>query len=249
MATPRKPAYVPADGRAVLTESMSMRRQLGFTLLELLLAISILSVLTLLAWRTLDTLSKSETWTQERTQHWQGWRIALAQWQADLDALEDLAPEPAPVFDGLVIQWVRRAAPLPEDDTPGWQVVAWGLQPDAQGAPHLARWASPVLRERQALLQAWQAARLWARNPSDALRAQQTLLPAVQEWQLLYYRGGAWSNPQSSSGGGTETETTAPSGIRLLLTLPGEGAPETRQLLMDWVHPSFNRPRTDTGTP
>lgn len=232
--------------------TVSKCRQQGFTLLELILAISILSVLTLLAWRTLDTLSRTETWTQERTRHWQGWRIALAQWQTDLDALEDLAPEPAPVFDGLVIQWVRRAAPSPDDPMPGWQVVAWGLQPDAQGARRLARWTSPVLRERQALLQAWQAARLWARNPTDELRDRQTLLAAVQDWQLFYYRGGAWSNPQSSGGTGTGTDTgdaAAPSGIRLLLTLPGEGAPESRQLLMDWVHPSHHGSRTEGSTP
>lgn len=229
-----------------------MRKQRGFTLLELLLAISILSVLTLLAWRTLDTLSKTDTWTQERTEHWQGWRVALAQWQTDLDAMEDLAPEPAPVFDGLVIQWVRRAAPLPDDHAPGWQVVAWGLQPDAQGTRRLARWASPVLRERLALLQAWQAARLWARNPTEALRAQQTLLPVVDDWQLFYYRGGAWSHPQSSSGGPGNAETgdrAAPSGIRLLLTLPGAGQPQTRQLRVDWVHPSYNGPRTEGSVP
>lgn len=222
-----------------------MDRVQGFTLLELLLAISILALLSLLSWRTLDTLGKTEESTQQYSERWRQWQTALAQWQTDLDAIEPLMPPSStgstitPAFDGLVIQWTRRA-PITATTaaSPGWQVVAWSLQRDESGERHLARWASPPFFDRAALTTAWEAARVWARTPTAALQQQQTLLGATEDWQLLYFRGGAWSNPQSTGG--------SPVGIHLVLTLPGEAEPQLRQLQFDWVHPAHAVARDET---
>lgn len=221
-------------------------KQGGFTLLELLLAISILALLSLLSWRTLDTLGRTEESTQQYSEHWRQWQTALAQWQTDLDAIEPLVPPSSstgsttitPAFDGLVIQWTRRAPITTTTATsPGWQVVAWSLQRDEAGEQRLARWASPPLFDRAALTTAWEAARVWARTPTAALQQQQTLLGAAEDWQLLYFRGNAWSNPQSTG--------AAPVGIRLVLTVPGAGEPQLRQLQFDWVHPTHAGPRDE----
>ena len=66
------------------------------------------------------------------------------------------------------------------------------------------------------------------------------LLPLAQ-WRLLFYRDGAWTNPQSSSGqnqAGTASDPGAalPEGIRLEITLP-PGPGLAGPLARDWFNP------------
>jgi len=225
----------------------------GLTLIELLIALALLSMLALLSWRTLDGMTRAQSITQEQLDRWGQWQTALAQWDADLDAA--LATERvAPIeFDGRVLR-ITRSDP---DQGPGQglRVVGWSLQADpATGALRLARWSSAPLRRASELEQAWQQVAQWSRNPSAQDRLQQVLLTPVESWQLFFHRGGAWSNPQSAEGSanpasdpalnpsanqvGNPAAKVLPDGVRLLLNLPAGDNPGG-QLVRDWVRPSL----------
>jgi len=221
----------------------------GLTLIELLVALALLSLLALLSWRTLDGMTRAQSITQEQLNRWSNWQTALAQWDADLDAA--LATEQVPPldFDGRVLR-LTRSDPDQGPDS-GLRVVGWSLQADpASGALRWARWTSAPLRRGSELEQAWQQAAQWGRNPGAQDRLQQVLLTPVTAWQLFYHRGGAWSNPQSAEGSSdtatapglnpaqTPATQALPDGVRLLLTLPTGGNPGG-QLVRDWVRPSL----------
>lgn len=213
----------------------------GLTLIELLVALALLSLLALLSWRTLDGMTRAQSVTQEQLDRWSNWQTALAQWDADLDAT--LATEQVPPldFDGRVLRLTRSDPDRGPDN--GLRVIGWSLQADPQsGALRWARWTSAPLRRSSELEQAWQQAAQWGRNPSAQDRLQQVLLTPVTAWQLFYHRGGAWSNPQSAEGSADLAQTpatkTLPDGVRLLLTLPAGGNPGG-QLVRDWVRPSL----------
>lgn len=213
----------------------------GLTLIELLVALALLSLLALLSWRTLDGMTRAQSITQEQLNRWSNWQTALAQWDADLDAA--LATEQVPPldFDGRVLRLTRNDPDRGPDS--GLRVVGWSLQTDPEsGALRWTRWTSAPLRRTSELEQAWQQAAQWGRNPSAQDRLQQVLLTPVTAWQLFYHRGGAWSNPQSAEGSADLAQTPAtqvlPDGVRLLLTLPAGGNPGG-QLVRDWVRPSL----------
>lgn len=216
----------------------------GLTLIELLVALALLSVLALLSWRTLDGMTRAQAVTQEHADRWRNWQTALAQWDADLDAAIDTDRVPPLDFDGRALR-LTRSDP---DQTGRLRVVGWSLQPDpASGQLRWARWTSPALLSQGELEQAWQLAAQWARNPGAQDRLQQALLIPVADWQLFYHRGGAWTNPQSAADEDNEqaqaSQVTLPDGVRLLLTLPDGGSP-SGQLLRDWVRPTLGGERS-----
>ncbi|MEN9904786.1 MAG: hypothetical protein RLZZ555_1351 [Pseudomonadota bacterium] len=216
----------------------------GLTLIELLVALALLSVLALLSWRTLDGMTRAQAVTQEHADRWRSWQTALAQWDADLDAVLDTDRVPPLDFDGRVLR-LTRSDP---DRSGSLRVVGWSLQPDpASGSLRWARWLSPPLLSQDELEQAWQQAASWGRNPSTQDRLQQVLLTPVAGWQLFYHRGGAWTNPQSAADEDSEQRQEAqvalPDGVRLLLTLPDGGNPGG-QLLQDWVRPTLGGERS-----
>lgn len=216
----------------------------GLTLIELLVALALLSVLALLSWRTLDGMTRAQAVTQEHADRWRNWQTALAQWDADLDAAIDTDRVPPLDFDGRALR-LTRSDP---DQTGRLRVVGWSLQPDpASGQLRWARWTSPALLSQGELEQVWQQAAQWARNPGVQDRLQQVLLTPVADWQLFYHRGGAWTNPQSAADEDNEqtqtSQVTLPDGVRLLLTLPDGGSP-SGQLLRDWVRPTLGGERS-----
>lgn len=217
----------------------------GLTLIELLVALALLSMLALLSWRTLDGMTRAQSITQEQLNRWSNWQTALAQWDADLDAALATGQVAPLDFDGRVLR-LTRSDP---DRGPGsgLRVIGWSLQADPQsGALRWARWTSAPLRRSGELEQAWQQAAQWGRNPGAQDRLQQVLLTPVTAWQLFYHRGGTWSNPLSAEGTAntvtdlaqTPATQALPDGVRLLLTLPAGDNPGG-QLVRDWVRPSL----------
>lgn len=222
--------------------SAAPRQLRGFTLVEVLVALSILALLSLLSWRTLDGMTRTEAMTRETASSWLEWQTALAQWTTDLDAMHESSMLPGLAFDGLSLRWVRYHPDPPPGMASALMVVAWAQQsaPDAPTGRRWARWASPPLTTRQGLDAAWTAAELWARSSVSESQAHALLLPPLMGWQVFYHRGGAWSNPLSAA---DAPDSTLPDGIRLVLTLPDEG-PLTGQLTRDWIRPVLGGSRS-----
>jgi general secretion pathway protein J len=214
----------------------------GFTLIELLVAISLMALMTVLSWRGLDGVSRSQIRLQQQSDDVLALQATLAQWGADLEAMAEQPDTPSLDWDGRALRMVRRSSAQPGE---GLRVVAWTRRSVA-GQGQWLRWQSPPVLTRSELALAWQKAQVWAQTPGedDLLREVRTV--ALDQWQIFYYRGNAWSNPLSSAdratavgaagsaSAGSSAIAAAPDGVRLVLTLsPGQAINGT--LTRDWV--------------
>ena len=217
----------------------------GFTLIELLVAIALMALMAGLSWRGLDGMTRAQTQMRQNSDDVLTLQAGLAQWSTDLDALAQQPGTPSLDWDGRALRILRRSTTNPAD---GLQVVAWSRR-GVEGVGQWLRWQSPPLRTRGELTLAWQKAAAWAQNPSDDDRQREVRIAPLDQWQIFYYRGAAWSNPLSSAGavegdaaGGAgllnEPESAVPEGVRLVLTLaPGQAISGT--LTRDWVRPDL----------
>ena len=229
----------------------------GFTLIELLVAVSIMALMALLSWRGLDGMTRAQGQLAQRADEVLTLQAGVAQWGTDLDALVQMPQTPALDWDGRALRLTRRSAPLPTF-TPGLTTSAAGSQPsgesilvvawsrrDIDGSGQWLRWQSPPLKTRGDVQTAWGVAAQWAQNPGDAEKQREVRIAALSQWQIFFYRGGAWTNPLSSAGplltgiagtpGGVDLST--PDGVRLVLTLP-PGQALSGTLTRDWVRPT-----------
>lgn len=230
-----------------------MKSSRGFTLVELLVALVILSSIAILSWRAIDGMGRTQSITQARADSLLRLQSALGQWGADLDALIDTR-EVTPIdFNGQVLRLTRRDPMETGLDSRGIRVVAWALLPGPEGL-RWSRWQSGPLRQRDELARAWQRANEWAAGRAGTAPAGGDTLTSptadssiglvrASAWQLYYHRGEAWTNPQSAADpapGGDDAPPNAnlPNGVRLQLTL-GEGLPLQGTLWRDWVRPTM----------
>ena len=232
----------------------------GFTLVEVLVALALMAVLALLSWRGLDSMLRTRDSTGARINAVALAQVSVAQWQADLNAVQAvplLINDVALSWDGRVMRMLRRSGtPSAAPDAPGltpnkpgvqaadagMQVVAWTVRDG-----HWWRWQSPDLRLRADVLQAWQQAAQWGQNPSSELRRQEARLMPVQSWQVFYFRENAWVNPLSSVGNSAALNLSAtplPDAVQIQLTLDGKTAPDSGRLTLDWVNPAYNPSRS-----
>ncbi|MFM2330184.1 MAG: hypothetical protein RLZZ494_2287 [Pseudomonadota bacterium] len=211
--------------------SVRGQRGRGFTLIEVLVALFIMSILATLAWRGIDGLFKVREVTQAHAERHLRLVAVIEQWERDVQQLQATRVGRPMRFDGAALRLTRQT---PE----GLRVVVWTVQ---QGG--LYRWSSEALTTVQGLQEAWRQAQQWATLQAGAVR----VLDEVSQWQIFYRRhqDNAWSNAQSSANrspevppvahveppGGTQEEPidtaddgdiddTLPQGIRLVLTLP-----------------------------
>ncbi|NML48382.1 prepilin-type N-terminal cleavage/methylation domain-containing protein [Ramlibacter sp. G-1-2-2] len=211
----------------------------GFTLIELLVSLFVMALLAALSWRGLDGMMRSRQVTEAYTDQVMTLQTGLAQWNSDLDAITEFPGLTALAWNGRVLRLTRTDA---GGGAAGARVVAW----TDRGGQWL-RWQSPAVTSRGALDAAWQQADLWSQNPSDSMRQNEVVVAPLEDWQIFYYRDGAWVNPQSSSAttntttstvlaataAGTRT-STLPQGVRMVLQLP-PGRAISGQMVRDWV--------------
>jgi general secretion pathway protein J len=193
---------------------------------ELLVALMVMALLSLMSWRGLDAMAHTQAQTQARADDLRALQNGLGQWGADLDAMADV-PD-ALDWSGQTLRILRYSQVSVGS---GLLVVAWSRR-DVDGIPQWLRWQSEVLQTRPAIRDAWLQADLWGQNPNQESKRREVAITPLAQWQIFYYRGEAWTNPSSSTG----ATAALPDGVRLVLTLPPGGS-LTGVLVRDWILP------------
>lgn len=216
-------------------------KQAGFTLIELMVAIGIMALMAALSWRGIDGMVRAQKQIAQRATEVLTLQAGLGQWAADLDTMVQLPLSPALNWDGRALRLTRRSTQVAGE---GILVVAWARRnvqdagAEAVGGQWL-RWQSAPTYTREELQTAWQRAGQWAQSPMAADKALEVRIAPLEQWQIFFYRGNAWTNPLSSGGSLTDGLNEAailPDGIRLILTLPATQA-ISGTLVRDWARP------------
>ncbi len=245
----------------MICRAMPLSPARGFTLIEVLVAISVMALMSLMVWRGLDGMLRTQSSLQTRADEVRTLQAGLAQWQTDLDQLAELPGTPSWDWDGRVLRLTRRSAEAPANTladnntnpSTSVRVVAWTwrVDPGRPGGGDWQRWQSGPLSQRQDWQTAWNLAQQWSQTPTDSTRAAQVQIHPLSGWQLFVHRGGSWANPLSSDavnpdpaqavvpGGRSNADHTTPDGVRLVLSLP-PGPAGSGTLSLDWVRPTLS---------
>jgi general secretion pathway protein J len=179
----------------------------GFTLVEVLVSLLILSVLAATAWKGMDAIGRAREVADGKLKETLRLQSVMTQWEADMAQVLDTQVVPALEFDGGALRLTRKAQS-------GVIVVTW-VSRDGRWL----RWASPVVSRVGDLRTQWQRSYTLQGREVGTL----TALPGLVQWQVYCFRGGSLSNCQSSgnvaAGTGSTARVLLPEAIRLSLTL------------------------------
>lgn len=200
-----------------------MRRpRRGFTLVEVLVALGVMAVMAVMAWRSIDQLLRAQESSASHHHQASTVHLALLQWQTDLDAIGPQAGVKTLEFDGSSLRLLRADA----SEAAALRVVAWRVREGQWW-----RWQSPPLRLATEVKDAWAWAQAWGQG--QVRSAQASVLLAADDWTIHYFRDNAWSNPLSASGAPLGN---LPNGVRLRLHLSAGGV-FSGWLQSDWAAP------------
>lgn len=191
----------------------------GFTLIEVMVSLMILSVMSIMAWQGLDGMVRARDITEGSVQRTLRLQSVMKQWETDMQSVIYQKSVPSFMFDGAAMRLTRKSQG-------GVQVVVWTLH-----RGRWLRWAGPPVTTVGPLKDQWEQAKQIRGTTTGALVA----LRGVQQWQVYFFRGNSWSNAQST-GDGSLSEAlvgaTLPLGVRSVLVM-GEGSGFTGKINRD----------------
>ena len=197
------------------------RRVVGFTLVEVLVAMVIMAIMAVMAWQGVDGIVRTRDASQARLEQTLRLNTVIAQWDQDLASIQDSNAVPqALACDGASVRMVRRT---PE----GLQIVAWSFRPDDSGGAWV-RWAGPAVTSIGDLQDSWLRSLQLQGGEQGSLKT----LTGMTGWQVYFYQTNTWANcqstgnkvAQSGSGGQPAPRIAPPAGVRVVLSFaPGSG--------------------------
>ncbi|MES2349231.1 MAG: prepilin-type N-terminal cleavage/methylation domain-containing protein [Pseudomonadota bacterium] len=190
----------------------------GFTLVELLVAISILAIVAVLGWRGLDGIIRSRGALTAQMEQTRGMQLAFAQLQNDCENLATSTLLHGRAYlqaENNRITMVRLV--LAENEPSRLEVVAYRVRDGV-----LTRRESIATRDLQQLDALWQAA------VSDADTVPGVALQSgVQGMTMRYWMASGWTAAASVS-----TATNNPSGMEVSLAVEGQQIPMVKSFLL-----------------
>jgi general secretion pathway protein J len=201
-----------------------MTRQRGFTLVELLVAISILGMVAVLGWRGLDGIVRARANLTDQMEVTRGMQLAFAQMQSDAEHLAsaDLVGNRTTLVaeDGR-LTLVRTV--FLENTASRVQVIAYRL---VNGV--LLRRESAATRDLTQLDILWKA----ATSDTDTT-APVALQSGISAMQMLVWQNGAWR--QSVSTQQTGVAALVPLGLQVAMQVDKVEAPMSKSFLLGGI--------------
>jgi len=179
----------------------------GFTLIEVLVALVIMAMMSVMAWRAVSALTTTRDVTEAHMDSAETIATLVRQWELDMREVQDSKQVSALTFDGATLRLTRRSAK-------GLQLVTWQIRDG-----RLSRWASRPATTLSELQDAWfRSQQLSAQELRDSPG-----VPGAVGWQMYFFRGSAWSNAQSSGDQDDAVTKTVPAGVRMKVQFSGGG--------------------------
>lgn len=199
--------------RGIAAESAQLRhRQFGLTLIELLVAISVLAFVAVLGWRGLDSIVRARVALTEDLEQTRGMQLAFAQMQNDFAqmAAGSSVPDRVPlVIDRDRVILIRKV--YAENQPSRLQVVTYQVKNGVL-----------VRRESEATRDLTEMDKLWTAAESDAGTGQDVALQSgVAAMTMRLWDANGWGQANTNPGGAA-TPNAASTGSR---APPPVGAP------------------------
>jgi general secretion pathway protein J len=208
----------------------ALKRSPGFTLVELLVAISILAMVAVLGWRGLDGIVRARVALTEQMEVTRGMQLAFAQMQSDAEHMAEgaLLDKRAFLQAGVDRLTLVRTSYV-ENEAMRLQVVSYRVRDGM-----LTRRESASTRDLMQLDVLWQAA-ISDVDPTPPVTLQAGVTGMqVETWQQNQWRQGPQQQQQQEPQPPTPGEA-GPGGLQVALQVQGLAAPMRKAFLLGGI--------------